>query len=199
MPIVLITLVDNIAKTNALAVDRWLDAGAVIFGKTNVPIWLADAQTFNVIYGTTNNPWDLSRTPGGSSGGETASLATGMIAMGMGSDIASSIRNPAHFCGLYGHKPTHGICPPHGHSLIENPSPMDILDIGPLARTAGDVALGLSILSGPDEIDAAGFKLALPAPVKKTLRNFKVGIMTNHPISPVDTEVSDLLQHREFM
>ncbi|MDP6172825.1 MAG: amidase family protein, partial [Rhodospirillales bacterium] len=81
-----------------------LAAGAVIFGKTNVPIWLADSQSFNSFYGRTNNPWDLTRTPGGSSGGESASLAAGLIAMGMGSDIASSIRNPAHFCGLFGHK-----------------------------------------------------------------------------------------------
>jgi amidase len=185
---------NNIANSNALAVDRLLAAGAVIFGKTNVPIWLADAQTFNVIYGATNNPWDLSRGPGGSSGGEAAALAAGLIAMGMGSDIASSIRNPAHFCGLFGHKPTYGICPPHGHSLTGNPSPMDILDIGPLARTAGDVALGLSILSGPDEIDAAGYRLVLPPPRKKTLCDFKVGILMDHPTSPVDREVSDLLQ-----
>lgn len=185
---------NNIAKTNALAVDRFLGSGAVIYGKTNVPFLLADAQSFNVMHGTTNNPWDLTRTPGGSSGGESACLATGLIAMGIGSDIASSVRNPAHFCGLYGHKPTYGICPPHGHSLIENPSPMDILDIGPLARTAGDVALGLSIISGPDEIDAVGYRLALPPPRKKKLRDFKVGIITNHPVSPVDDEVSGLLQ-----
>lgn len=185
---------DNIAKTNALAVDRWLGAGAVLFGKTNVPIWLADAQTFNDIYGTTNNPWDLSRTPGGSSGGASAALAAGLTGIEMGSDIASSIRNPAHFCGLFGHKPTHGICPPLGHSLSGNPSALDILDIGPLARSADDLSLGLSIIAGPDEIDAAGYRLSLPPPRKKNLRDFKVAIVIDHPTAPVDREVIDLLQ-----
>ena len=185
---------DNIATSNALAVDRWLAAGAVVFGKTNVPLGLADAQTFNDVYGTTNSPWDLARTPGGSSGGAAAALAAGLTGIEMGSDIASSIRNPAHFCGLFGHKPTYGICPPHGHSLNANPSPLDILDIGPLARGAEDIALGLSIMAGPDEIDAAGYRLALPPPRKKTLREFKIGILVDHPTSPVEQDVIDLLQ-----
>ncbi len=185
---------NNIAKINALAVDRWLSAGAVLFGKTNVPIWLADAQTFNDIYGTTNNPWDLSRTPGGSSGGASAALAAGLTGIEMGSDIASSIRNPAHFCGLFGHKPTHGICPSLGHSLSGNPSALDILDIGPLARSADDLSLGLSIIAGPDEIDAAGYRLSLPLPRKKALRDYKVAIVFDHSTAPVDREVVDLLQ-----
>ena len=185
---------DNVASANALAVERWLGAGAVVFGKTNVPLWLADAQTFNDVYGTTNNPWDLARTPGGSSGGAAAALAAGLTGVEMGSDIASSIRNPAHFCGLFGHKPTHGVCPPHGHSLTGNPSPMDILDIGPLARSAGDVALGLSVMAGPDDIDAAGYRLALPPPRKKTLREFKVAMLVDHPTSPVERGVADLLR-----
>lgn len=104
-------LKDNIARSNAVAVDRWLSAGVVLFGKTNVPNWLADAQSFNAIYGTTNNPWNQGLTPGGSSGGAAAALAAGLTAIEMGSDIASSIRNPAAFCGVYGHKSTFGICP----------------------------------------------------------------------------------------
>jgi len=185
---------NNVATTNALAVDRWLGAGAVIFGKTNVPIWLADNQSFNEVYGRTNNPWNLALTPGGSSGGAAAALAAGLAGIEMGSDIASSIRNPAHFCGLFGHKPTHGICPPHGHTLTGNPSPLDILDIGPLGRSADDVALGLSILAGPDEIDAVGYRLALPPPKKKALRDFKVAIVLDHPTAPVDRSVVELLQ-----
>ncbi|MGH7306823.1 MAG: amidase family protein, partial [Candidatus Rokuibacteriota bacterium] len=93
---------DNIAKKNALVVDRLLEAGAVVFGKTNVPLYLADWQSFNAIYGTTNNPWDFARGPGGSSGGAAAALAAGLTALEAGSDIGSSIRNPAHFCGVYG-------------------------------------------------------------------------------------------------
>ncbi len=185
---------DNIAKTNALAVDRWLGAGAVIFGKTNVPLWLADAQAFNDVYGTTNNPWDLTRTPGGSSGGASSALAAGLTGIEMGSDIASSVRNPAHFCGLFAHKPTHGICPTLGHDLARNPSPLDILDIGPLGRSAEDIALGLSIIAGPDEIDAVGFRLNLPQPRKKALRDFKIAFLLDHPSAPVDREVTGPMQ-----
>ena len=96
---------DNIPKRNAEAVQRLVDAGAIIFGKTNVPFLSSDLQSFNEIYGTTNNPWDLERTPGGSSGGSAAALASGMTPLELGSDIGGSIRVPAHFCGLFGHKP----------------------------------------------------------------------------------------------
>ena len=109
---------NNIAKSNAVVVNRLLQAGAVIFGKTNVPPGLMDGQSANDIYGRTNNPWDLSRSPGGSSGGSAAALAAGMTGLELGSDIASSIRNPAHYCGVFGHKPTYGICPQSGHSLV---------------------------------------------------------------------------------
>ena len=125
---------DNIAKQDALAVERLKRAGAIVFGKTNVPVLLADWQTFNPLYGTTNNPWDLLRTPGGSSGGSAAALAAGLTGLELGSDIGASIRNPAHYCGVYGHKPTWGICSPKGHSLPGGVHPGDIAVIGPLAR-----------------------------------------------------------------
>lgn len=99
-------LKDNYPQTNALSVDRLLNAGVVLFGKTNVPLHLADWQSFNDIYGTTNNPWDVTRGPGGSSGGSAAALAAGLTGLEAGSDIGASIRNPAHYCGVYGHKPT---------------------------------------------------------------------------------------------
>ena len=107
----------NVASEDAVAIQRLKAAGAVIFGKTNVPIWLADFQSYNVLYGTTNNPWDTGRTPGGSSGGSAAALASGMTALEIGSDMGGSIRNPAHFCGVFGHKPTWGLLPFRGHSL----------------------------------------------------------------------------------
>ena len=185
---------NNIASRNALAVDRWLKAGAVLFGKTNVPIWLADAQSFNAIYGTTNNPWNLELTPGGSSGGASAALAAGLTGIEMGSDIASSVRNPAAFCGLYGHKPTFGICPMRGHALDDNVRATDIFAIGPLARSAGDIALGLSIIAGPDEIEARGTRLSLPPSRKKRLRDFKVGVIVDHPIAPVENDIREQLQ-----
>jgi amidase len=99
-------LKDSIAAENALAIDRLLQAGVVLFGKTNVPVLLADWQSYNPIYGTTNNPWDVARSPGGSSGGGAAALAAGLCGLEIGSDIGSSIRNPAHYCGLLGHKPS---------------------------------------------------------------------------------------------
>lgn len=187
-------LKDNIAPRNALAVDRLLAAGVVLFGKTNVPAWLADWQSYNDIYGTTNNPWDLSRTPGGSSGGSAAALAAGLTGFEAGSDIGSSIRNPAHYCGVYGHKPTYGIVPPRGQALPGRVAQGDISVIGPLGRSADDLALGLSAMAGADEIDGAGWRLALPAPTRKRLREFKVAVMLSDPASEVDREVQARLQ-----
>ncbi len=184
----------NIATKNAVAVDRLLGAGAVIFGKTNVPLYLADWQTFNAIYGTTNNPWDVTRAPGGSSGGAAAALAAGLTALEAGSDIGSSIRNPAHFCGVYGHKPTWGIVPRTGQALPWQTAPVDIDVVGPLARSAGDLALALSVMAGPDAIEAAGWQLRLRAPKQKRLRDFKVALMLDAPGFPVDRDVTDRFQ-----
>ena len=187
-------LKDNIAPRNALPVDRLLAAGVVLFGKTNVPAWLADYQSYNDVYGTTNNPWDLSRSPGGSSGGSAAALAAGLTGFEAGSDIGSSIRNPAHYCGVFGHKPTYGIVPPRGQALPGRVAQGDISVIGPMARSADDLALGLAAMAGPDEIDGAGLRLALPAPRKKALRDFKVAVMLTDPAAEVDREVQARLQ-----
>src|ERR1700704_3695777 len=130
-------LKDNVPPRNALAVDRLLGAGGVLFGKTNVPSWLADWQSFNPVYGTTNNPWDLSRTPGGSSGGSAAALAAGLTGFEAGSDIGSSIRNPAHYCGVYGHKPTFGIVPPRGQAPPRRGGQGDISGIPARGRGRG--------------------------------------------------------------
>jgi amidase len=186
-------LKDNIAPRNALAVDRLLAAGVVLFGKTNVPAWLADWQSYNDIYGTTSNPWDLSRTPGGSSGGSAAALAAGLTGFEAGSDIGSSIRNPAHYCGVYGHKPTYAIVPPRGQALPGRVAQGDISVIGPLGRSAEDLAIGLSVMAGPDEIDGAGWRLTLPAPRRKRLREFKVAVMLTDPVSEADREVQTRL------
>ena len=187
-------LKDNHPKRNALAVDRLLGAGAVLFGKTNVPLYLADWQSYNSIYGTTNNPWDVSRVPGGSSGGAAAALAAGLTGFEAGSDIGASIRNPAHYCGVYGHKPTYAIVPPRGQALPGRITPSDISVIGPLGRSAADLELGLAVMAGADEIDAAGWQLRLPAARKKTLREYKVAVMLTDPNSEVDREVKDRLQ-----
>jgi len=185
---------NTIAAKNAVAVDRLLGAGVVLFGKTNVPLYLADWQSFNAIYGTTNNPWDVARAPGGSSGGAAAALAAGLTGLEAGSDIGSSIRNPAHFCGVYGHKPTWGIVPRTGQALPWQTAPVDIDVVGPLARSADDLAIALSAMAGPDEIETAGWQLRLRPPRQKRLRDFKVALMLDAQEIAVDRTVQDRLQ-----
>jgi len=187
-------LKNNFPPRNALAVDRFLGAGAVLFGKTNVPIYLADWQSYNAIYGTTNNPWDVRLSPGGSSGGSAAALAAGLTGIEAGSDIGSSIRNPAHYCGVYGHKPSWGICSPRGHAMPGVVAQSDISAIGPLARSAEDLDIALSVMAGPDDIDGAGWKLTLPAQRRKSLREFKVAVMLDDPNAEVDRAVQDRIQ-----
>src|SRR3989475_2643640 len=185
---------NSIATKNAIAVDRLLGAGVVLFGKTNVPLYLADWQSFNAIYGTTNNPWDVSRAPGGSSGGSAAALAAGLTALEAGSDIGSSIGNPAHFCGVYGHKPTWGIVPRRGQALPWQDAPVDIDVVGPLARSADDLALALAVMAGPEPIDGAGWQLRLRPPRQRRLRDFEVALMLDAPEADVDREGQDRLQ-----
>ena len=186
-------LKDNIATRDAVPLQRLTEAGAVIFGKTNVPLMLADWQTFNAIYGTTNNPWDVTRVPGGSSGGSAVALATGMSALEIGSDIGASIRNPAHYCGVYGHKPTYGIVPRRGDTFPGNVAPSDISVAGPLARSAADLAVMLKLMAGTDGIDARGLTLRLPKARQKRLKDFRVAVMLSDPVSEVDQPVQDLI------
>lgn len=179
----------NIAVSNALAVDRLSAAGAVIFGKTNVPVMLSDWQTFNPVYGTTNNPWDLSRVPGGSSGGAAAALAAGLTGLEIGSDIGASIRDPAHYCGVYGHKPTFGVCAGDGHRLPPFMTGNDIAVIGPLARSAHDLEIVLDAIAGPNAADAAGWQVRLPKPAAKPWRKWRVAVLRTAPTAPVDRAV----------
>ena len=180
---------DTRAASNAAAVERFNRAGANVFGKSNVPTLLADWETNNPVYGRTVNPWDASRTPGGSSGGAAAALAAGLTGLEAGSDIGGSIRNPANYCGVYGHKPTWGICSMAGHALPDSAHPADIAAIGPLARSAVDLELALSIMAGPDTIDGAGWKLALPKSERKTLRGLRVAVLATHPTAETDATV----------
>lgn len=184
---------DNVATHDAVAVERLVKAGAVLFGKTNVPAWIADGQSFNPLYGTTNNPWDLDRTPGGSSGGSAAALAAGLTALELGSDIASSIRNPAHFCGVFGHKPTYGLCPQRGHSLRGRLAPDDLNVVGPLARSAGDLELAVRTIAGPDDVDADAYMFVLREPRHESLSGHRVGLVVDDAVAPVDTSVQRVL------
>ena len=183
-------LKDNIAKMDALSVSRLRASGAVIFGKTNVPLLLSDFQSYNEIYGTTNNPYDVSRVPGGSSGGSAATLAAGMTGIESGSDIGGSIRNPAHFCGVFGHKPTYNLLPPRGHAMPDILTPSDLSVIGPLGRGAMDVEIATRVMAGPNEIDGRGMTLTLPE-FEKQLSELRVAVWRDDEMSPVDASVSN--------
>jgi amidase len=179
---------NNFANTDAAALSRLTDAGAVMWGKTNVPLDLSDWQSFNEIYGTTNNPWDLSRGPGGSSGGSAAALATGMSALEIGSDIGASIRNPAHYCGVYGHKPTYGVVPYRGHLLPGLVMPADITVAGPMARSAKDLTAMMDVLAGSE---TRGLYVKLPKAAQTSLKDFRVAVKVSSSVSEVDQAVQD--------
>jgi amidase len=183
---------DNIATENAFLIKRLLQAGAIVFGKTNVPHMLADAQSYNDIYGTTNNPWDPTRSPGGSSGGEAATLAAGLSALGAGSDIAGSLRNPAHYCGVYGHKPSWGLISTRGHAPPGILTPTDISVVGPMARHAEDLDLALRALAAPDLLQRAAWRIELPPPRHRRLGEFRVAAWASSPLCRIDTSVSNL-------
>jgi amidase len=189
-------LAKHVPARDATPVARLRAAGAVVFGKTNAPTWAMDVQTYNPVYGTTNNPWDTTRSPGGSSGGAAAAVAAGLTALEMGSDIGGSIRNPAHYCGVYGHKPSWGIVPDRGH-LPPPPGTLastDIGVVGPIARSAEDLALALEVVAGPDEDQAVGWRLALPPPRRGALRDYRVAAWLDDPACPVDDAVRGRLE-----
>ncbi len=184
-------LAEHVPARDADAVARLRGAGAVILGKTNTPEMAGDAQTYNAVFGRTSNPWDPTRTPGGSSGGAASALAAGYAALELGSDIGGSIRTPANWCGIYGHKPTHGIVPTRGH--IPGPpgtlADTDLNVAGPLARSAEDLDLALSVLAGPTPELAVAWRFALPPPRHASLREYRVAAWLDDAFAPVDAAV----------
>ncbi len=181
-------LKEYVPQADALAVGRLKAAGAIIFGKSNTPLYAGDFQTFNDVYGITSNPWDLTRTAGGSSGGAAAAVAAGFTPLELGSDIGGSIRNPAHYNGVYGLKPSWGVVPSRGHipgppgSLVET----DVNCGGPLARSLGDLRTALTVVAGPVPEDAAAWHLNLdPGP--------EIGTVASVRVATVFAEGSDLL------
>jgi amidase len=182
---------------DALVVQRLKTAGAIILGKTNVPGGLGDWQSYNKVYGTTNNPWDLTRTPGGSSGGAAAALAAGYVPLELGSDIGGSLRAPAHFCGICAHKPSIDLMPQRGSGFPESPPiPVvsDMLVGGPMARSAADLALELDVIAGPDPMwEGIGYKLALPPPRHAKLADYRVLVLDEHPLCPTTNSVRGAL------
>ena len=184
---------DFVPKEDALIVARAKSAGAVILGKTNVPVGLADWQSYNDIYGTTGNPFDRGRTPGGSSGGSAAALAAGFGPLSLGSDIGGSLRSPAHYCGVFAHKPTYALVPSRGHTFPPFPPlPLDrdLAVVGPMSRSAGDLTDLLDLIAGPDEIEAGrGYRLALPAARHAAIEDFRILVLDTHPLLPTAASV----------
>ncbi|MBY9067327.1 amidase [Hyphomonas sp. WL0036] len=173
-------------------VERLKAQGAIILGKTNVPVALADWQAENPVYGRTVNPFDAGRSPGGSSGGAAAALATGMVPLEIGSDIGGSIRIPAHFCGVFGHKPTYGIVPSRGHGFPGTDgvdAPLAV--VGPMARNVADLAACLDVIAGPEA--GSGYQLALPAPRQGSLGGYRVRVIRAMPDVPVDRDTGAAL------
>ena len=189
---------DFVPPEDALSISRVKAAGGVIIGKTNVPVGLADWQSYNEIYGTTNNPFDLGRTPGGSSGGSAAALAAGYGPLSLGTDIGGSLRVPAFHCGVYAHKPTYNMVPMRGHTpppFPPLPLDRDMAVIGPMARSAADLSLLLDVMAGPDPLEAGvGYRLALPPPRHNQLKSFRVLVIDSDPILPVNKEIRDAIE-----
>jgi len=191
-------LKNYIPNRNAIAVQRLIDAGAIIFGKTNVPYHASDIQSYNEIYGTTNNPWDLSRTPGGSSGGSAAALAAGFTPLELGSDIGGSVRFPAHYTGVFGHKPTFGIVPRYGHippmpdRVPPHVMPMiPLFVVGPLARSADDLELAMGVLTNPGNMDESDNRPELLPPRRQQFKDYRVAVWftDSYPAAEIDADV----------
>jgi amidase len=185
-----------IPQEDAWPVARLREAGAVILGKTNLPIYAGDLQSYNEIFGTTNNPYDVSRTPGGSSGGSAAALACGFTPLELGSDIGGSIRLPSHMSGVAGHKPSYGIVPSHGQ-IPGPPGTLTLADLavaGPMARTVEDLKLALGIMAGPNRWDRPAWRLRLPPPRHRMVKEYRVAAWLDDPACRVESESRDLLE-----
>lgn len=190
---------DHVPDHDAPAVGSLKAAGAVVFGKTNLPEWSGDWQSFNDLFGTTNNPWALDRTPGGSSGGAAAAVACGMTSFELGTDIGGSVRVPSAFCGVFGHKPSFGIIPTLGY--LDAPTATDqatavesdVNTFGPIARSADDLQLLLDVLAGPTPDRAAAWRLELPAARVDSLRGLRIAAWIDEPEMEVDAVLARVL------
>jgi amidase len=189
-------LLDNVPQHDAEAVGALKRAGAIVFGKTNLPLWSGDYQAFNEMFGTTNNPWDLTRVPGGSSGGAAAAVACGMSSFEVGTDIGGSVRVPAAFCGVFGHKPSFGVVPTLGY--LDEPrggsTESDVNVFGPIARSADDLAMLLDVLAGPTADRSAGWRLELPKADITDLRSLRVATWFDEPSIPIDEAMRTVLE-----
>jgi amidase len=188
-------LAGNVSAETAPAIGPLLSGGGVLLGKTNVPPRVVDWQTDNRVFGRTSNPWDLGRTPGGSTGGGAAAVAAGLSPLEIGTDMAGSIRIPAAFCGIFGHRPSAGVVPrgrqvPGGERA--NPAaPLSV--VGPLARSAADLELALDLIAGPGPGERAGWRLKLPAPRPGPV-GWRVAVLPEAEWLPVDAGIRASLE-----
>lgn len=184
---------DHVPSVDGPIASAVFAAGAALLGKTNIPVALADWQADSPVYGRTVNPWDHTRTPGGSTGGGGAALAAGLTPLEVGSDIGGSIRVPAAYCGVYGHRPSETAVPKSGaFPLADLPSHGTIMGVqGPLARSAGDLELLFDVIAGPDGFEDVGWRLDLPPARHERLADFRVAIM---PPTPLVTPSSEMHQ-----
>ncbi|HET9691720.1 MAG TPA: amidase family protein, partial [Acidimicrobiales bacterium] len=192
-----VELADHVPAADAPVVARLRAAGAVVLGKTNVPAWSGDIQTFNDLFGTTANPWDPSRTPGGSSGGPAVAVATGMSAFETGTDIGGSIRTPSGWCGVCGHKPTFGVVPQRGYldHVAGGRTDADINVVGPIARSVRDLAMLLDVVAGPLPAEGRGWSLSLPpSGWAGDVAALRVGTWFGDAAAPVDPAVAEVLE-----
>ena len=188
-------LADFVPDKDADPVARYKAAGAIVYGKTNLPIWAGDLQSYNKVYGTTANPYDIECTPGGSSGGSGAALAAGYTPLELGSDIGGSIRIPCHWSGVCGHKPSYGVVSALGQipGMPGTLSQADIAVAGPMARDVDDLELALDLLAGPDEWNQVAYSLALPPARHANIADFRVAVWIDEEAAPVSTEYRHLL------
>ncbi len=181
---------NHLPSQDAVMVARLKAAGAIIVGKTNVATALADWQSVNPLYGRTCNPHDLTRCAGGSSGGSAAALASGMVALELGSDIGGSIRVPSNFCGVYGHKPSHGLLPSRGHCFPGSIEESNLLNVvGPMANHPADLELAMDVLAGPDDGEAVGYRLAMPPSRHQRIGDYRALVLTRIAHATTDSEV----------
>jgi amidase len=181
-------LKNYVPERDAAVITALREAGAVLFGKTNVPEGAGDHQSYNAIYGITHNPWDLERTCGGSSGGAAAAVATFMTPLEVGTDIGGSIRCPAHFCGAFGMKPSYGLVPLQGH-IPPEPGALRSVEMGvagPIARSAYDLETLFDAIARPGELDRKGKRWALPPARHDRLKDFRVALWADTKDYPVD-------------
>lgn len=191
-----VELSDHVPLHDAPAVAALKHQGSIVFGKTNLPRWSGDGQSYNELFGVTNNPWDLSRTPGGSSGGAAAAVAAGLTSFEVGTDIGGSVRMPSTFSGIWGHKPSFGLIPTLGYldSVGGGRIEADVNVFGPMTRSVEDLELLLGLLAGPTPDRAPSWRVELAEPRHTRLQDFRVGAWLDDPACPIDDEIRTVLE-----